>query len=387
MRVGKCALLTYCIYSVNNCWYSMAQQKDRKPDDISLPDLAGYGSIIDIVFANGRAIGLKINDFLRNENSSIFDLDEKHNLTEAFVEMKAIGMPLAVVDAPAGSATRYCFIGALPRKVVFVEELTIPKRLEGKFSAAFGTEFVVSGTNPNYPQIKERLEKSFNEKTKYWIVVAVGHTQQQLIIDVLELFEQPHCVIGEPFHDEFDEVGFAPITPEIATEIFDSFESTSPTSGPLTGIPFQYVFDGCEDRSHQMVNQILARKEHIQPIKLWAFPNNGLFKFKTANSPLNCEVLWAYHTAPALMTTCGVLVIDPSTGSGPESVATWYGRFKTSKSKLYYTSHHVYLTRIDHCKVFMSDPQYLISDFMLRVYRIHLRLQSCLYGAPPYTCS
>lgn len=360
---------------------------DLNFDDMQMPDLAGCGIITDLIFSKEQAVRLKISDNSVPGKESAFELDANHSLTEALVEMKTLEMPLAVVRVPAGSATRYCFLGALPRRVVQLEELTHPLRLEGEILGAFGCEFVVNGTNPNYCRIKERMERSLSEKLEFWTIVAAGPaSQRQLIVDVLEPFDKPHCVLGEPFHDEFDEAGFYPVTPEKATEIFESFDSTSPTSGPLTGIPFKYVFDGCEDRCHQMVKQILARNENIQPFKIWAFPQDSYLKFRTEYSPLNCQVLWAFHCAPALMTTRGVQVIDPSTGSCPVSVPTWHRNFQTGGSKLYYTSHHVYQTRIDYCKVFMSDPQYSISDLMIRVYRIHLRLQTCLYGAPPYIC-
>ena len=302
-------------------------------EDISNPDVYGYGEIVDVVMREGVAVRIQIKDETKDSEFTTIDVKDP-NLTEVLLEMKELGMPIAQLNA----AVDCSFVGALPLYVHSVKELDHPKRLVGGFDSAFGGNFVVSGDNPKYNRIKERLEKSQDNGTLYWILFVVFSYQGQpiqIIIDVIKEFIEPKCTPGLPFDDDFDEVGFFPIDPGIVTEIFESFESTSSSSGPLTGIPFQYVLEGCEDRCHQMVKQILARVDNIQPIKLWAFPfgSKSLSAESTsAPPPFQCKTLWDFHTAPAVMTTRGVRIIDPSLSSSPESVTAWFA------SCLLYTS-------------------------------------------------
>ncbi len=326
---------------------------------------------------------VQIKDLVTNEKQIIEYMPED-NLEEIFTEMLGLGMPVIVVPGEKTKSTTR-FLGSLPFVVADFKNKDLG--LIGTFKGADATEFFVTKTNPFFKTIVKKVRKSKKEETEYWFAISdvrlkSNGNRQYEILNVLTQREQIKCdanFFGVP---EFDELAVEPVNERTLRRLFLQIQrlSTNPSSGPLQGIPFLYVANGCEDRCHEMCRIILQRRIH--PIKVWVFEPMGPIIYDTPNDP-DCRVIWAYHTAPAVATIHGYRVIDPSTDDEPVSVAQWYSKFRTSTTQLHYSSHHVYKMLASLCP-FLADPKYEMTEERLRIYRIKLRLDSILFGPPPY---
>ncbi len=252
--------------------------------------------------------------------------------------------------------------------------------------------FCVSDSNDASESLVRKLRQSRDTGKSLWFVTQTdlkppcslrsGSTDPMKteILALLDTSISPSsCDAKKPFLWTFDESQHDPIDVAHAQELFCDLrrQSTDPKSGPLTGIPFLFPSAGCVQRSHAIARHLL--KERILPLKIWVY---GTLKFRTRHDP-HCQVGWDFHTAPAVWTKSGLLVLDPSVCQEAVSIARWYGNFcPLGDQQVYVVSHHVYWFSHSGCQVF-SDPNYHDTEQKLAYIRNALRLQTAAYGFPP----
>lgn len=119
-----------------------------------------------------------------------------------------------------------------------------------------------------------------------------------------------------------------------AKEIFDYCAAQACVPGPAPVppcIPFQYVWDGCHARAHQM-RKLINGKYHCCVEKVFSVANNGVDTLRVrANKVGGCCIGWWFHVAPLLRVRVKIrpctftlaMVIDPSMFDTPVLLSTW----------------------------------------------------------------
>ncbi len=308
-----------------------------------------------------------------SEEVKWFPFETSSNLASVFRSMSSLDQPLQVFTQPNGSD-----FGFLSSSYICVDSITQKGNVWSiETTDASATAFVVDSANKESTNLLGKLRQSRDRRIPCWIVVGEKHE----IVDVLSLVRAANtCNVLQPFPSEFSEGQHAPILVEKAEELFQKIKllSTDPLSGPLTGIPFLYPENGCDQRSHAMTRFIIS--EGVFPLKVWVHADDLIFS--TPHSPA-CAVKWLYHTAPAVLTTHGLYIIDPAVNQSVSPVIDWYQKFVNLKTpKIYAVSHHVYFFHRSGC-LLTNDPEHKDTDYQLALYRNALRLQSQTYGFPP----
>ncbi|MEM7453014.1 MAG: protein-glutamine glutaminase family protein [Planctomycetota bacterium] len=309
-----------------------------------------------------------------------FGFERGLRLRSIFKEMCCLGMPLTVRGNVADSEVS--FFGSLPFQ--FTSAIEHPTEFK-VLSLSTQRETFVSKSNPHLESILEKIAHSRDFRVDYWCTILDPGADGRIeIINILYEVEPIKCFHERPFETQFDEDSYEPVSTKEVAKLHRYFEkiSTNPNSGPLTGIPFKFVSDGCHHRAHEMSRILL--EAGISPIKAWAFSKdqNNPLRYKTPYHPTG-ETSWAFHCAPAVLTKKGYLVIDPATLKKPRPVRYWFNQIRARGSKLYCTSHHVFRLSDSLCR-FRSDPEYKNAQFRLRIYRINLRLMALRLGPLPF---
>jgi hypothetical protein len=108
-----------------------------------------------------------------------------------------------------------------------------------------------------------------------------------------------------------------PLAPEQAQAIFDALAAMKDQ------IAFDHLAEGCECRAQLMIEAIQAMG--IEPGRAWALAVDRPLAFPTRQNPRQSHK-WSNHVAPMLAVegaAANVLVIDPSTQTGPVTPSAW----------------------------------------------------------------
>jgi hypothetical protein len=160
-------------------------------------------------------------------------------------------------------------------------------------------------------------------------------------------------------------------------------KSTNPDVGPTIGLPFLFPDFGCEVRSHAM-SKILIENA-VVPQKVWAFPKNvRTFSFRTKFSS-RCVVRWGYHTAPAIPSTDGLLVVDPSISPTLLTVSQWADSFSSAADRIIETVSHDVFEINPISRQEFADPNYTLTEQILTRIRAKLFVRF-VNDRPPYSC-
>jgi hypothetical protein len=109
----------------------------------------------------------------------------------------------------------------------------------------------------------------------------------------------------------------AALTREEAQKVFDSLSAKGDEIG------FRHLLEGCECRAQLMIEHLLA--VGIQPGRAWAVGVDRFLVFRRPANPRQ-SFTWLNHVAPTVPTAgeeFGVLVLDPSTQTGPVPLREW----------------------------------------------------------------
>lgn len=347
-------------------------------------DSSLLGPIIEVGKIGKKKIGFRINDLRMKKNRS-FTCDDTKETRQLLREIKSLGMPLLLSGsrAKSGSDSKPIYFGSYGKTVKSIVESETD--LKVTFVEPAAREYFVRKSNPDIELIRKNLVRSQRLCIAYWFVTLDYDSDSRIeVVGAPFEVEDFSCCYTHRIDPQFDEHHHRATSTKKANHIFKLFKrmSTKPNRGPLVGIPFRYIDNGCEHRCHEMCRILL--EQDIYPMKAWAFSKNreNLLIFKSKYHP-NCEVRWGHHTAPAVLTDNGYYVIDPSVASKALPVRKWYRKFSNPYSRLHLTSHHTFKMLDNLCDI-QSDPQYLETRHRLRIFRVNLRLLSRRLGPLPF---
>lgn len=307
-----------------------------------------------------------------SETVKWFPFSSESDLTRVFRSMMSLEQPLLVFPQ-----TRKDGFGFLEASYVSINSITDKNDfsfVETKDASA--TVYSVNHARKESSNLVNKIRVASELETRCWLV---AHENNE-IIDILIATQRQACNALAPFPHEYLGTQHTPISVNQAQELFGNIQSqsTDPRSGTLDGIPFLFPKDGCDQRSNAMARFIISAG--VFPFKIWVHAND--LRFSTAHDP-RCEVRWDYHNAPAVLTSEGLYVIDPSVSQCATSVENWLRNFiGTEAPKIYVGSHQIYFFHRSGC-LLTSDPEYKDTDYQLALYRNALRLQTLEYGFPP----
>lgn len=127
--------------------------------------------------------------------------------------------------------------------------------------------------------------------------------------------------LDTPYSEQKDHIRvefISEVSPEKAKQIFDQMACES-------GIPFDFVMNGCESRAHKMARILEEQGIHVGKTFI-----TGDLKVSSAKHP-NEPLLFKYHVAPIIWVkekdgSHHQYVIDPSLFNGPVRVEAWRKR-------------------------------------------------------------
>jgi hypothetical protein len=122
----------------------------------------------------------------------------------------------------------------------------------------------------------------------------------------------------------------APLTREEAEQVFAAMAAKGDE------IAFGILAEGCECRAQLMIEFIQAMG--IEPGRAWAVAVDRLLAFTNPDNPRQ-SFKWRNHVAPTVAVEGvehGSLVIDPSTQTGPVTLAEWAASFKARAIEVSY---------------------------------------------------
>ena len=349
---------------------------------------AWYGRVVEVV-DNVDDSRVAIDD-VQSQEVVWFPFRPNVGLAPVFRSMSSLGQPLQVMIGLTGE---YRFSSAIYSRIESITRDSQAWVIKPEGNSV--GELHLSDSCEDSKSIVEQLFPACDSGQACWFITRENHDNKaelhgsrtrspkhNLVNIVASTWTTPICNLLTPYAHEFLEPQHRPITVPYAKQLFNELQrqSTHPVSGPLTGIPFLYVQEGCDERSHLMANYLISKG--VFPFKIWVHVVEGTLRMVTPNHP-DCEVQWSYHNAPIVWTESGFMAIDPSVCDDAVPVEDWYSKFSTpNQRKVYAASHHVYYFPRSGCRI-RSDPQ--LQETNLSTARLinSLRLQSQLHGFPP----
>ena len=230
-----------------------------------------------------------------------------------------------------------------------------------------------------YSLLKEALENDTE-------VLVTSYPATQEILDVRDAggaggeleFVTEDDALSEPSADTlFGELNLLPLEDVIPFDIaIDEFRRLALR---VDSIPFDYPFDCCTARAHEMCR--ILRRRGIRPEKVWNYGRNFDEKENTlvVHTSSVGRVAWYYHVAPVVRVRFSNgntqrMVFDPALFDRPVTVARWTDRQNDAGAVQQFSLDRFYYREPDGTRLLFDEDHNKTRELL----RIHIRDREAL---------